>query len=775
VPPAVTTAAAAAIDPPMDDRSAAEEPQSATHAEDVGRFAALDDPIVRSRFVEFDTGRLAQATFTVPTLHCASCLAAVERLGRRHPAILRADADLMRRTVRVAFDPDRIQLSRVAGELAAIGHPPSLDAERTSGAMPLAKRRLYTRLGVAGFAFGNVMVFSLPRYLNGEPLDAGFQRLFDALNLALSVPVLVYSASDYFRSAWRACRGRAMSLDVPVALGLIALFARSVTDIALGRSPGFLDSFTGLVFFLLVGQVFKQTAFDRIAFDRTFRSFFPLSVRVERDPPAPPAIVPIERLRPGDAIVIRAGEVVPADAVLVDRAGLVDYALLTGEERPVPVDRGSVVRAGGRAAAGPLRLRLVDEISHSRLAGLWNNPVFSTPKPDRLTEVSARFGAWFTVVAVGLATGGAWFWWPDVDRSIEVATAVLIIACPCALTLAAPITLGTAMSVLGRSGFYLKHPGVALALGRVDTIAFDKTGTLTALRSGGAQPDGLTGDEWRLVQRLTAASTHPVSRAVANAPAGTSAGGALDAGPSVRGAARDVCEVPGGGLSGEVDGHAVVVGSPAFVSRVIGRPTDGERGVLVAIDGRIRGAILLAASSRSGIDETVRALASTHDVLLISGDDERQAPRWRTLFRTRMWFRQRPEDKLALIRALRAEGRRVLMVGDGLNDAAALGAADVGAAVSDDTACVVPACDAVVGGDRLRRLPDFLALARRARHVIVLCFVVSVFYNAVGLTLALTGSLTPLSAAILMPVSSLTVIGLSIGATRWRAPEAITS
>jgi Cu+-exporting ATPase len=743
----------------------------AAEPSDSSRFAALDDPAVRAPFLEFDDGQQARALFSIPTLHCASCVRAVESVGRMHPGIVRADADLLRRTVRVTFRSDQAPLSAIAESLAAVGYPPALEAERTPSRMPPARRLLYLKLGVAGFAFGNIMLFSLPRYLNGGPLEGGFQRLFDTLNLALSIPVLLFSASGYFQSAWHAARRRRMSLDVPIAIGLVALFGRSVSDIALGRSEGFFDSFTGLVFFLLVGQLFRQKAFDRIAFDRTFRSFFPLSVRVEPLLGGPPSVVPLDRVGPGDHIVVRRQEVIPADARLLDESGAIDYAFLTGEERPVPVSRGETVRAGGRAASGTLRLEVIADVSSSYLAGLWNNPLFAKPKRDWLTDVSARFGAWFTVGAIALAAVGALLWWPDADRSIEVATAVLIIACPCALTLAAPITLGTAMGMLGRTGLYLKNAAVALNLSRIDTIVFDKTGTLTGAETTlRAEPDGLTPDEWRLAQRLSTASAHPVSRAVAAAGSAHVAATA-EAGDRTAAPPATAQETAGGGLRGQVDGRDVVIGSSAFVATTLGLPPMDDDRTAVAIDGTLRGWVRVSAESRPGIEHAVRRLAEEHDVRLLSGDHERHGRHWRDLFGPRMWFRQCPEDKLAMVSALQAEGRHVLMIGDGLNDAGALGAADVGVAVSDDTACVVPACDVVVRGDQLARLPRFLAYARRARQIVVLCFVVSIVYNLIGLSFALAGWLTPLAAAILMPVSSLTVIGLSVGLTRWAAPE----
>jgi Cu+-exporting ATPase len=423
------------------------------------------------------------------------------------------------------------------------------------------------------------------------------------------------------------------------------------------------------------------------------------------------------------------------------------------------------VHAGGRVIGRTVRLAITREVSHSRLAELWDNPVFASPKTDWLTGLTAAFGFWFVVGALGLAAAGALAWWPDGRMSAQVATAVLIIACPCALTLAAPITLGTAMGLLGRSGCYLKRAAVALDLSRVDTVVFDKTGTLTAgTTDASITCRGFDADDWGLVRRLAAESVHPISRALAGRDA-------------LPGSASDVREVPGQGLCGTVDGHRVVIGTAAFVAAETGRQIDDAVGrrdrrrdhdaaTWAAIDGGLPRSFTFGTPERPGMPDVVNQLAHEQDVWLLSGDHDGERDRWVDLFGRRLRFRQSPDDKLAAILEMRRSGHRVLMVGDGLNDAGALAAAEVGMAVSDDTACLVPACDAVIRGDRLRFLPVFLQYARRARRVIVLCFSVSIAYNGIGLALALAGRLTPLATAVLMPASSLTIVGLSVGLMR---------
>lgn len=733
--------------------------QKAMAARPRDRFAPLDDPAVAQRFVDSHDGTFTHATFAVPSLHCASCLWLLEQLWRFDEGIGRSEADLLRRTVRVAFRPDRTTLRAVAERLASLGYEPVLDAERAAGRMPSQRRTLYLKLGLAGFAFGNMMLFSIPRYANGAPLEPAFQRLFDSLNLLLAVPVLVLSASDFFTSAWRALRLRAITLDVPVALGLAVLFTRSVVDIGSGVGEGYLDSFAGLVFFLLIGRLFQQMTFDRIAFDRTVRSFLPLSVRV-RDVSGL-ATRRLEDVVPGDVLFVRPGEIVPADATLLDQAGRLDYAFVTGEAAPVAVSAGAFISAGGRVADHAMHVKVLRAVSHSRLAELWQHPVFAERRPHWLATVASRFGQWFTIGALALAAIGAAAWWPDGRMAAQVATAVLIIACPCALTLAAPITLGTALGRLGLAGCYLKDGAVALDLSRIDTIAFDKTGTLTTAGArDGVERHGLSEADWARVQRLAAESVHPISRTlVPREP--------------LHGHATAVQVAPGQGIRGRVDGHDVVIGSASYVATESGVAIDGVAGrTYAAVDGRA-GSLHLTTTARPGMRAAVAELAAVFDTWLLSGDAGTEAETWQEVFQDRMHFRLAPDEKLALVRERQAAGGRVLMVGDGLNDAGALAAADVGMAVSDDTACLVPACDVVVRGDQLPRLPEFLRYARRARQVIVLCFAVSVAYNVVGIGLALAGALTPLVTAILMPVSSLTVVSLSVGLMRLRAPRAV--
>ncbi len=723
---------------------------------------ALDDPAIFRTFVEYSDLRFVRVRFTIPAMHCASCVWLLERLSSFDAGILHTETDVLRKTVRVDFDPAVTTLRSVAELLSSLGYEPLVKpvATATDGR---ERRAIYQRLGVAGFATGNVMLFGIARYLAGDGLSSSLTTMFSIFAVLLSIPVLVYSAAPWLRSAWAAIGRRALNLDVPVAIGILVLFFRSVADIVTGHGEGFLDSFNGLVFLLLVGRLFQQKAFDAVSFDRTYRSFFPLSVRVERNGSTP--AVPVDDVVVGDVMVVRNGETIPCDGTVLSPVGYLDYGFVTGESLPIECTSGAAVFAGGKVVGTAIRIAATNIVSHGYLASLWER---ATPRIriSSLLTLSDTFGRWFTVVAMLLAAGGAIAQMPDVHMAVNVLTAVLIIACPCALTLAAPVTLGTAMGRLGERGIYLRSVGVLLDLDRCSTIVFDKTGTLTKSMHG-LSYDGrsLADHEWMAVRSVAAQSMHPVSRSLAQAW------------PVDETVCATAHEVAGRGMTGRAYGHDVVIGSSTLVEEMCpdGRVDDTTDGAAhIAVDGAYAGSIRLRSELREGISEMMGRLRERRSVRLLSGDGPRDRAMLLSMFDDdEMSFGRQPADKVGHIDALRASGHTVLMIGDGLNDAAAMSAADTAIAVTDDTATLVPACDVIMNASALGELPALLRYARRMKNLIIATFCVSVVYNAVGLSLALGGMLTPLAAAILMPVSSLTVIGMSVAGARWYARSSV--
>ena len=446
------------------------------------QWAYLDDPALQQRLLDFTDGKVSRVTFQVPAIHCVACVWLLENLFRLQPGIGRSQVNFPRREVAITFATEKLPLSDLVALLASIGYEPVLtlgELEKRKG--DPARKRQWLQVGIAGFAFGNIMLLSLPTYMGLDSLSGPlFKVISGYLSLALAAPVLLYSASDYWRSARLSLRQRVLTLDVPIALGLAALYAQSAYEVVLGRGNGYLDSLAALVFFLLCGRVFQQKTHDRMAFDRDYKCFFPLSVT--RVTAAGEESVAISNLRVGDRLRLRNGELIPADGRLLSGPACIDYSFVTGEAEPVAKAPGDYLYAGGRQIGGAIEIETVKAVSQSHLTSLWNHEAFQKERESSLNTLTNRYSRRFTLVVIAVAVGAAVFWVAagDAGRGLKAFTSVLIVACPCALALAAPFTLGTAQRLLARMQVFLKNALVIERMAQVDAIVFDKTGTLTA-------------------------------------------------------------------------------------------------------------------------------------------------------------------------------------------------------------------------------------------------------------------------------------------------------
>ena len=425
---------------------------------------------------------MSRVTFQIPAIHCVACVWLLENLFRLHPGVGRSQVNFPRREAAITFAPEKIALSELVGLLASLGYEPVLDAGRAGEAAGRSgAQRQWLQVGIAGFAFGNIMLLSLPGYLGLDSLSGPlFRVIFGYLSLALAVPVVFYSASDYWRSAGLSLRQRMLTLDVPIALGLAVLYAQSAYEIVLGHGPGYLDSLAGLVFFLLCGRVFQQKTHERMAFDRDFKCFFPLSVT--RKTAAGEESIAISNLRVGDRLLLRNGELIPADARLMSGPACIDYSFVTGEAEPVPKAAGDYLYAGGRQMGGAIEVETVKAVSQSHLTSLWNHEAFQKDRASSLNTLTNRVSRWFTPAVIAVAVGAGVFWLAhgEAGKASKAFISVLIVACPCALALSAPFTLGTAQRLLARRQVFLKNGLVLERMAEVEAIVFDKTGTLTA-------------------------------------------------------------------------------------------------------------------------------------------------------------------------------------------------------------------------------------------------------------------------------------------------------
>jgi P-type Cu2+ transporter len=756
-------------------RAAAEAPRQP--ARPTGRsYEELDDGGVRARIGGVDAAGLATAELYLEGVYCAACVWLVERLPQLAPGVVESRLDLGRGRATVVWDPRAIPLSRIARTLDALGyrpHPARGLAEQA--ARRREERRMLARIGLAGAVAANVMAIAFALYggiLDGmEPEFAGFFRW---VSLTLTIPSLVWGGGVFFAGAWRALRQGTLHMDLPISIGLAAGFAHGATATVRGTGEVYFDTITVLIFLLLSGRYLLRRQ-HRAAADAT-ELLAALAPNVARRIDATGLReVPVETLVPGDRVEVRTGDLVPADGRIAAGRSSLDLALLTGESRPVDVGPGDPVHAGTLNVASRLEVAVERTGDETRVGRLMRLVEEHARRRAPIVLLADRLAGVFVAVVLALAGITAAIWWPSSPgRAIESAVALLIVTCPCALALATPLAVSAAVGRAARAGILIKGADVLERLATPGLMLFDKTGTLTTGRpellswwgAAAARP---------LVAALEARSAHPLAMALATA---------LAAGKATASVSQAV-EVPGGGVDGEVDGHRVIVGSPRFVAsrgaRVPGAAVgeidrlaaDGQTPVVVAVDGTAVAVAGLGDTLRPGIAEALaRIRARGWEVGILSGDHAAvvaSVGRQLGLDPRRCHGDVSPEDKLRHVEDARAT-RPVVMVGDGVNDAAALAAATVGVGVHGGAEAVLAAADVFVTRPGLAPVAELLEGARRTLRVIRRNLACSLGYNAIAVALAMTGRLDPVAAAILMPLSSITVIVSSFRARTFDAP-----
>ena len=726
-------------------------------------YAFLNEKDIRKKVVSFDSENFARVQFYVPAIHCVSCIWLLENLQRLNAGVLRSEVNFSRKTVTIDFSPGKVALGSLAKLMASLGYAPKINLDQDASIKPPTDKSLILKLSIAGFCFGNVMLFSFPEYLGLDQSEEQLMHVFSLLNILLSIPVFFYSDVDYLTSAWNSFRQRQINIDVPIAVGLVALFSRSLWDILSGYGPGYLDSFTGLVFFLLIGRWFQNKTYESLSFDRDFKSYFPLAILKKSGTDWEPVVV--YNLKKGDQIKIRNMEIIPADCLLLEEVAWIDYSFVTGESRPVKVAKGDFVYAGGKLLGQPVTLLVEKKTAQSHLTSLWNNDAFKKPEESKYKKLIDRAARKFTWVILGLSLLTAGYWYiTDASQVWLIITSVLIVACPCALALTAPFTYGNMVRVFGRHNFYLKNADVLERMAAVDAIVFDKTGTVTH----GKDPEiffqgQISEGELNWVGQLTSYSTHPLSQLINKHVSGGSA------------VVSEFKELQGKGIQGSIEGREIKIGSATFVdhSEIIGEMSSR---VFVSIDGEVKGYFSIRTSLRNNIQNMLSRLGEKC-VALLSGDNQADKSQMRNLFhpKAELLFNQSSHDKLKYISDLQHIGRKVMMLGDGLNDSGALKQSDVGIAVTDDSGVFTPACDGILQGDKVSSLDKFLALSTSATTIVKAGFVLSFMYNAIAISFAVTGHLTPIVAAILMPLSSISVVVYSTVAVNWVARRHLTA
>jgi Cu+-exporting ATPase len=550
-----------------------------------------------------------------------------------------------------------------------------------------------------------------------------------------------------------------LTIDVPISLGIITLFARSAFEIISGTGVGYFDSFAGLVFFLLVGKWFQSRTYSAIAFDRDFKSYFPMAVAKLDD--GEESVVLIEKIKKGDRLRILNNQIIPADCILSNGEAIVDYSFVSGESDSIRKNIGDRLYAGGRQIGGVIDVDVAKEVSQSYLTQLWNQAGSTEQKRGVDSDLINRTSQWFSVgiISIALLTLVGWLF-IDPAQAMNAFTAVLIIACPCALALAMPFASGNVSRLLGKRGFFLRNAKTLETMAESQAFVFDKTGTLTDNNASKLHYIGSTLSKYevRMVFSVASSSTHPLSVAISNWLS------------SELIQIENLKEEPGLGLKARVGQNTVKLGSSEFCGTT-DLDNQGSQ-VHVRINDEFMGTFLIEKGLRDGAQEMVNSIEKS-ELYMLSGDNNRDEHRMRSLFGedAQLHFNQSPQSKLEFVQALEKNGKRTVMFGDGLNDAGALKAASTGVAVADNVYSFSPACDVILQADQLRNFGRILRYAKRSIQVVRASIIISLIYNVIGLFFAVQGDLTPIVAAILMPLSSITVVAFVTFITTVIAPD----
>ncbi|WP_114747766.1 heavy metal translocating P-type ATPase [Pleomorphovibrio marinus] len=723
------------------------------------RFDYLLDEDVVDKLVDYQDKDMAHITFSIPMIHCASCIWLLENLHRLHEGVVAGRVNFLKKSVQIKYNKGKIDLKELVQLLSHIGYEPTINLSDVDKKSPnKVDRSLIYRLAVAGFCFGNMMFFSLPEYFSeAELLGTGFKGLFNYLNVALALPVFFYSASGFHHSAFQALKQRKVNMDVPIVLGIFALFFYSLYEIFIVGQEGYLDTLGGLLFFLLIGKLYQQKTYDTLSFDRDYKAYFPVAVtrmRQKRE-----EVIPLSKLEVGNLIKVRNAELIPADSVLVEGEAYIDYSFVTGEAVPVHKAKGSLIYAGGRQKGKPITLAVQKSPSQGYLTDLWNNEAFSKNEQHSMESLAQRISGkfTFTVLAIAFLTLGYWSF-VDFSQGVQAFTAVLIITCPCALAMSTPFTLGNTLRIFGRGKFYLKNAQVIEKMVAVDTVVFDKTGTLTDIRKASISYEGspLTVESKGAIKALVNQSTHPLSNRV-NAFLGEIAIVEVE----------KVKEIQGKGLEGIYKSQVIKLGSLAFVKEEPSEEKDSGNLVYFAIEGELIGKFVINSGLRSDAARVLEEVGKGRQLHILSGDHNHEQKYLVQVFGPKvvMQFNQGPLQKLRYLYDLQEKGRTTLMLGDGLNDAGALKASDVGIALTDGVTHFSPASDAIMDASALSRLGAFLDFAKSSKKIIKSSFGLSFTYNAVGVFFAVQGLVSPVFCAVLMPISSVSVVVFTTLAT----------
>lgn len=719
--------------------------------ENSGQFDYLDTPEIFEKVTDFSEGNTSLVTFKIPVIHCSSCIWLLESLHTLNKSIKYSQVNFTRKTLQISFNHNELKLSELANFLTNLGYKPVISLETADKNIEHLDKSLLVKFAIAAFAFGNGMFLAFPEYIGGEDYwMEHYKGLFRALMCLLAIPVVVYSASDYYKSAWYGLKNKIVNIDVPIVLGIIVLFGRSLYEVATDYGPGYFDTLCGLLFFMLLGKIFQKRTYNALSYDRDYKSFYPIAVtKVDFDGKQDNIL--LSEIKIGDRILVRNQEIIPVDAILINGEGNIDNSFITGESATISKQPGDKIFAGGKQIGSSLELEVIKNVDQSYLTQLWNKEAFKKHETglDTLTNNVSKY---FTFIILGIALiSGIYWYFIDLDKMFQVISAILIIACPCALALSAPFTFGHIMRILGRNKFYVKDTITIEKIAKLDTLVFDKTGTITHRKKSNITYEGAEIKDFDLlnIKTLLKNSNHPLSKSLYEF---------IEVNDDYY-LVENFREISGKGYEAMVRGNLYKVGSAKYNNQ---NSKNLETAVYISKNNEFIGKFIFKNEYRENLKNLFKKL-SGYNVFILSGDNSSEEIQLKELIPAYkgMAFNQSPEDKLNYIKTLQDQNLKVAMLGDGLNDAGALKQSNVGIAIADDTNSFTPSSDVIMNGEKVVHLDKYLNVCKGSMTIVKMTFIISFLYNVVGLSYAVTGHMHPLFAALIMPASSITVVSFT--------------
>jgi Cu2+-exporting ATPase len=750
------------LDGYYDIKSRIEAPEQAAQTSGRG-FAEFDDPAFHRLYCRALPSGLATVELYLEGVHCAACVWLVEKLTVVVDGVAEVRLDMGRSLATITWNPETTPLSQVARFLDSIGYAPH--PFRGVEARDMARgeeRSLLIRIAVAGAIAGNVMLIAFALYGGRfHGITDEFRILFRWVSLALAIPSVAWCATVFYRGAWGALKTRTLHMDLPIAIGIFAGFIQGTVNTVRGTGEIYFDSVTALIFFLMVGRFLQRRQQRRAASSTELLfSIAPSTARLVDSEGV--REVPLEALGPGNTVEVRAGDSIPADGTVVMGSSTLDRSLLTGESQPEPVAVGDPVHAGTVNLGGRLLVEVRVTGEDTRVGRLMRLVEEGAMRRAPVVLLADRISGWFVAIVLTLAaiTLGVWLKL-DPEHAVGHAVALLIVSCPCALGLATPLAVSAAIGRAARKKILIKGGDALENLAYPGLMLLDKTGTLTEGRLGVVR---WWGDESvkPMVAAIERHSAHPVARALSQDSTEIGVPEAIE-----------VQEITGAGISGVCDGRHVIVASISHLLRELADipeeaaeaadsfANEGLSPVAVAINKRVVAVAGIGDPLRADSEKSVAAIRdSGWQVEILSGDHPvvvRSIAKQVGIAPAAARGAATPEDKLEAVREA-AVNSTVVMVGDGVNDAAALAAATVGIGVHSGAEATLAAADVYLGRPGLQPVVDLLHGSRRTLGVIRRNLVFSLTYNLVAVGFAITGHMSPLLAAILMPLSSMTVV-----------------